>query len=264
MSISNALRTISNHPLVGRVLWSPLNLVPPGRALPVLMGPLRGRRWVLSSSFRSCWLGLYELDKQRVFKRLVRPGDVVYDVGANVGYYTLVGSVLAGSRGRVIAFEPLPRNLGLLRRHVALNRLRNVTVFAGAVSDRVGTARFDAGAIPEMAHLSDQGGIEVELFQLDALVDGGRVPPPDVMKIDVEGAELDVLRGASRLIDAHRPRMLIATHYVRVHADVIAFLEGRGYAVEVLQAPTPMKNSDMAIGEVLATPRGETRSEAPR
>jgi FkbM family methyltransferase len=251
MSISSALRNISNNRVVGPIIWWPLRLLPRGTALPIVMGRLRGKWWIVWSSFRSCWLGLYELDKQRIFNTLVKPGDVVFDVGANAGYYTLLGTVLAGPEGKVFAFEPLPRNAAIIRRHVEMNKLSNVTVYEGAVSDRAGTARFDSGVIPEMAHLSESGGIEVRTFKLDSLLAEG-VPPPAVMKIDVEGAEVDVLNGARQMIETHHPTMMVATHSVPLFEQTKAFLESLGYEVRVLDEPSTRSTSGMALGELMA------------
>ncbi|HWZ58637.1 MAG TPA: FkbM family methyltransferase, partial [Gemmatimonadaceae bacterium] len=123
----------------------PLRVVPRERPVPILGGPLRGWRWIPAAASHGCWLGTFERAEQDVFARTVRPGDVVYDLGANVGFYTLLAARLAGPTGRVVAFEPVPRNLGYLRRHIALNQCENVTVVAAAVSDRSGTARFRDG-----------------------------------------------------------------------------------------------------------------------
>jgi FkbM family methyltransferase len=224
-----------------------LRLLPSQAVLPILSGPLRGRKWIVRSSFESCWFGVYEREKQKEFAAAVRPGAVVYDVGANVGFYTLLAATLAGPQGRVYAFEPLPRNVRILTRHAALNRLTNVHVFAGAVSDRPGTARFDQCALPEMGRLSASGGIEVLTFQLDDLLASGRIPPPHVVKIDVEGAEWDVLRGARDVFLRHRPTVLLATHGPEVHARCCALLGELGYDLEPLD-DRPLERSSEIRG----------------
>jgi hypothetical protein len=76
--------------LAGRLLRAPLELLPKGLTVRVLQGPARGMKWVVGSGTHGCWLGSYEYSKQRLLRRLIRPGDVVYDVGANVGFYTLL------------------------------------------------------------------------------------------------------------------------------------------------------------------------------
>lgn len=111
----------------------------------VVRGPICGARWIPRSSVARTWLGFYEKDTARIFADLVREGAVVYDIGANVGFYTLLASQLAGDTGRVFAFEPLPQNLDLLRRHVDLNLAKNVTVVAAAVAEAEGSALFAVG-----------------------------------------------------------------------------------------------------------------------
>ena len=228
-----------------------INMLPRNTVLPILKGPLRGKKWVIGSSFQSCWLGMYEYEKQQEFIRTVKSGDVVYDVGANVGFYTLLAATLAGPSGRVYAFEPLPRNLTLLKRHVQMNQLTNVQVMEGAVSDKSGTARFSTGEIPEMTHLSPEGQIDVQTFQLDELISSGRLPPPRVMKVDVEGAEADVLSGARELLQRHKPILLLATHGSEVHRKCCDMLRELGYTLYPLD-DKPLEESS----EVRAEPAG--------
>jgi hypothetical protein len=134
------LSNINRHTLPGRMLRAPLRLIPSDLVVPVVQGPLRGARWVVGSSTHGCWLGCYEAKSQAVCVRHVSPGLVAFDLGANAGFYTLLFSRLVGSRGRVYAFEPSPRALRYLRRHVSLNALGNVVVremAVGAVSGEV-------------------------------------------------------------------------------------------------------------------------------
>src|SRR5581483_1847479 len=132
-----------------------LRRIPPETVLPVLTGPLRGTRWIVGASRNAYWLGTYERSKCKVFAAAIAEGDVVYDVGAHVGYYTLLASKLVGARGHVYAFEPLPANLEFLERHLKLNQITNVTVVPAAVSDATGlvqqhdeTARYGCESAP--------------------------------------------------------------------------------------------------------------------
>lgn len=135
------LSGIPRRSVLGRVLRAPLRLIPPGTVLPVLQGRLRGARWIVGAGTHGCWLGSYEYGKRRLFERLVRPGQVVWDVGANAGFYTLLASRLVGSTGSVVAIEPLPRNLSYLRRHLELNRPpTDPTPTGGAASSSATTA----------------------------------------------------------------------------------------------------------------------------
>jgi SAM-dependent methyltransferase len=129
-------------------------------ALPILRGRLRGKRWLVASRI-NFFLGTYEPEQTRSFQDLVRPGDIVYDIGAHYGYYTLLASELVGASGKVFAVEPCPRNLAFLRRHIALNGCSNVQVLELAIADQEGKERFEDRTGSGLAHLAADGSIEV-------------------------------------------------------------------------------------------------------
>lgn len=211
-------------------------LTHPEVALPILSGPLRGLKWMVSSSVRSCWLGTYEVDKLRQMASLLRPGGVFYDIGAQAGYHTLLAANHVGRHGLVYAFEPLPRNQNYLRRNLEMNGIRNARLVPAAVSDRDGELCFDPGPGFMAGHLSQEGnGIRVQSISLDHWVETENARPPDLIKIDVEGAELSVLAGAERLIERHRPAILIDTHdflgpkHAGLHEQCLERLRTLGY-----------------------------------
>jgi FkbM family methyltransferase len=221
---------IRRESMVGSLLRAPLRLLPDDTVVPVVQGPLKGKRWISGSGNHGCWLGTYELSKQLAMREHIRPGMVCYDVGANVGFYTLLFSHLAGTGGNVLAFEPFPRNVALLRRHTELNHCDNVTIFDAAVADYDGTAQFEEAPNASMGHLSDQGGITVDCRRLDTLVREG-FAAPDLIKIDVEGAEAGVLAGAVEILQKHKPVIFLATHGPKPHQDCLALLREHGYSV---------------------------------
>ena len=232
--------------VLGRLIRLPLRLVPRDRPLRVLQGPLRGARWVPGAGVHGYWLGRFEPEGIAVFASLVRAGATVFDVGAHVGYYALIASRLVGASGHVMAFEPLPRNLAYLRRHVALNDVANVRIIAAAVADVPGRATFAEGVSDAEGALVTGGALDVDVVTLDAIAyDTPGVAPPSVLKIDVEGAEQRVLAGAERLLDEVKPDILLSTHgrenYVACQVALVRY----GYEVR------PM--SDAAKGtELLA------------
>ena len=219
---------------LGRVLRLPLRMIPKKMVLPILQGRLGGKKWIVGAGEHGYWLGSYEMGKRKAFERIINPGAVVYDIGANVGYFSLLSAVLVGSGGFVYAFEPLPRNVEFLRKHIKLNKLNNIQVVDAAVSDHTGEAWFNLGASSAMGHLSESGEVQVRLVSLDRLLSERLLKPPDFMKIDVEGAEYDVLCGAQEMIRAHRPVLFLDTHDRKAHDLTISFLSEQGYQFEIL------------------------------
>ncbi|HEV7747324.1 MAG TPA: FkbM family methyltransferase [Pyrinomonadaceae bacterium] len=222
----------SNQGLLGKILRQPLKLIPSQAAMPILQGPLRGKRWIAGSHTHGCWLGSYEGEKQRVLQERVRPGDTVYDIGANAGFYSLLSSELVGPQGHVFAFEPLPRNITFLNEHLRLNHVINVKVIAAAVSDKDGETFFDEGPGSAMGHMDAAGGLKVRTVSIDQLIAGGEILPPSVMKIDVEGAEFMVLSGGKNTLMSHHPVIFLATHGAAVHAQCCELLASLGFRVE--------------------------------
>ena len=215
--------------MLARLIRLPLRLIPKRAVLRVLSGPLRGRRWIAGAATHGCWLGTYERDVQRIFARHIGPDDVVYDVGANAGFFTLLAATLAKE---VYAFEPLPRNLEFLREHVRMNATSNVHVLPLAVSDRAGTAHFAAAENPAMGGLSDRGGIEVQTTMLDAM--RATLPAPSFIKMDIEGGEHAALTGAMALLRTDRPKILLSAHGYEQHRLCSELLRALGYALETL------------------------------
>lgn len=232
--------------LLGAALRYPLRWIPDNLAIPILQGPLRGKKWMVGSSTHGCWLGSYEYEKQRRFAKEVSPGAVVYDVGAHVGFYTLLASELVGPGGRVIAFEPLPRNLYYLQKHLSLNNCRNVTVFEAAVLDTKRLVRFAEGPNSSMGFVSEQGCIEVRAVTLDESFVKGEVPRPDVIKIDIEGGEYGALNGAKRLLAEFHPVVFLSTHSSEVHKQCCDLLETLGYRLSSLTGDD-IQNTDELI-----------------
>lgn len=220
--------------LAGILLRLPLRLVPRHMTLRIIQGELHGKKWIAGSSDHGCWLGSYEFDKQRFMAKTVKPGTVFFDIGANVGFYTLLASTLVGDEGKVFAFEPFPKCINLLKKHLKMNAVQNVTLFETAVSDRIGKASFQEGPSDSMGHLSETGTVAVEMVSLDDLFFKGVLPLPQYMKIDVEGAEFSVLQGAKHLLTAGSPTLFLATHGSEVHSQCLSFLRSLNYVCQPL------------------------------
>ena len=194
----------------------------------VKRGPLRGKRWLLNTR-RGFRRGTYEPEQTRVFQQVVKEGQVVYDLGAHVGYYTVLASELVGDSGHVVSFEPLPLNLRDVRRHLQMNHCDNVTVIDACVGDHTGVCHFARRSGTRAGRVEENGEMAVRMVSLDELVDAGSIPPPDCMKIDVEQAEFAVLQGAGGLIARTHPTTLLSVHGDRMRKLCFDFLRDHGY-----------------------------------
>lgn len=201
---------------------------------------------MVGSSSHGCWLGSYEYEKQRALQRELKVGDVVYDVGANVGFYSLLASVLVGESGHVYSFEPFSGNLAALKKHLEINRVRNCTVIEAAVSSFDGQAAFDPSNDRCTGHLAENGSLLVRTLTLDRLIREGDIRPPSLMKIDIEGAEYECLRGACNIIRKFRPVIYLATHGREAHVVCSELLMQWNYQLRSLDARAPEESDELA------------------
>lgn len=209
----NILNGVNAHSAAGKVMRFFLNQIPKSHVAKVRGGLNKGSRWVVGTSIHRCWLGSYEADKQALLMRLVKPGMVVWDVGANAGFYTLALSKLVGAAGRVYSFEPLGSNIRNLNRHVQLNALTNTTVVQCALGGRTGLCGFDTSISHQKGFLSTaRKDYLVPCMMADDFLKAHPEAVPALLKIDVEGAESGMLEGARELLVEHHPILLLALH----------------------------------------------------
>ena len=196
----------------------------PPRLRAIASGVGRGLKLqVLDGTPKSYWMGTHELTTQALLLDQIKSGMTVYDCGANIGYFSVIFARLVGPAGRIFAFEPSPDSLQCL--HVAreINGLNNLTVVPQAVWDRKEMLYFVRSA-PDASSVSDhvegvfgksseqKEHIEVPAISLDELVYKQGNPPPDFIKIDVEGSEGEAVAGACRLLSECRPSLLLEIH----------------------------------------------------
>jgi FkbM family methyltransferase len=223
--------------------------LPDGRML-VLWS--RGDDWVTNQVFWHGWTG-HEPETAPLFRALAAEARVTIDVGAHVGFYALVAGH-ANPAGRVFAFEPLPLAAERLRRHIALNGLANVECLPVAASDAEGDVAFhvptghplpcsagtSAAFHAPWAHAMET--MRVPCVTLDGFVRERGLAAVDLIKIDVEGGEPAVLRGATEVLERHRPdvvcEVLSAT---RAAEELVAILRPLGYAFYLLTADGPVR-----------------------
>lgn len=230
---AKAVHTAGKVPWISTWLRKKAGAFEDGSIVRIRTGLAAGMLWKRDHRYvNGYWLGHYELPLQRVLASHLREGSVFYDVGANAGFFSLLAAKLVGAQGHVYAFEPMPDNVKTISEQFRLNELGQCTLSTDAVAAQIGTARFSSDpAANSVGHLgSPQGAQEmsydVRTTTLDvfAAING----LPDLVKIDVEGFESEVLKGAATLIQNGVP-FLIELHGAEPSAAVSELLSAAGY-----------------------------------
>lgn len=207
-------------------------IVPPNLVLPIIQGPLRGIKWFVASGNLEYFLGSFEEEKVALFVNSIQKEWIVYDIGANVGFYTLLTSKYVGKKGKVIAFEPNPIALRYLKKNVAINNFSNIKIIGTAVTNESGKHRFDDSLDISCGRLDTKGNIEVVTLTIDEFAT--KTEAPNCMKIDVEGGEYKVLQGAKKSLTNYRPLLFIATHGIEQYNKCVDFLKKLKYEIRII------------------------------
>jgi FkbM family methyltransferase len=268
-AVSDVLRSHRRLRTVAHAVARPIRR----SAVPVLRGNGRGLRLRVGSSTIGHLLFRMEPTVEDAFLGLLRPGDVVYDIGANIGWYSLLAARKVGPGGKVIAFEPSVLNAAYLEQNAASNGLTNVTVICAAVTDRDGWATFldrgstegrldkddcEAQAQRRAARAVDyKRSFTVPVLTLDSWIAETGEQPPNVLKIDVQGAEVGVLRGMTQTLRAAGPAVVLELHGTR--SEVADELDSVEYEHAAIQSAGPTREAPW-WAHVIARPRGARAS----
>ncbi|MBA2616394.1 MAG: FkbM family methyltransferase [Actinobacteria bacterium] len=193
--------------------------------------------------------GAWEPGETALFVERLRPGMTFLDVGAHIGYFSVLAGRLVGPSGLVLAFEPHPRNFELLLANVWRNGLGNVVCFPWAVSDVCGfaplyVAPLNTGDHQLVAPESGRETVQVRTVSLDAIP--AIRPPVDVVKVDVQGAEEAALRGMERLLEASRDPLVVVEYwptglrrYGRGGNGLVDYVRSLGFRLRVQDPEQP-------------------------
>lgn len=171
------------------------------------------RDWAVAPSL--IFAHVWNPTETKIFRQHIKEGMTVIDVGAYIGYYSLLASRLVGDKGRVYAFEPSPECLGLLHKNIQLNNCKNIQVFEKAVTDKSGHTTFylsprNLSTSSTLKTFQDQRQIKVLTTTLDETIGDDKI---DFIKIDIEGGETKALKGMSRIIEnSPNLRMMIEVY----------------------------------------------------
>jgi FkbM family methyltransferase len=221
------------------VSWAGEKLVPRDSLawVQVQNGPAKGLWLHLNPrTGKTYFEGSGEPEVQQVLEQHLRAGMTFYDIGANIGLFSLLAARLVGKEGRVVSFEADPEIAARLREHVERNAFGSITVEHKAVWSEPRTvffARTDPATSPDrgLGHVvsaSARDTIQVSAVSLDDYTLSQ--PSPDFLKCDVEGAEVEVFRGAERLLKEKRPGIICEMHSEENHQILLEEFSRLGYA----------------------------------
>jgi FkbM family methyltransferase len=184
--------------------------------------------------------GKYEVHLQKALLAHLQPGSVVYDVGAHIGVVSIFASELVGSTGAVFAFEADPENAKRIEDHVRRNSLGQIQVFSCAVWSSPGQLSFERASAQSSRNQGSvvatsgqaKDVIVVQSISLDNFAHEHL--PPTLIKIDVEGAEAEVLRGCEQIFSRSHPVLICEVHHRDAEEQVCPWLSQRGYSLEWL------------------------------
>jgi FkbM family methyltransferase len=242
-------------------LGTPPDIDVAGRPVTIQSGLGRGLRWQHRPGYSHYfWTGTYDHAMQPAMKRYVRPGQVAYDIGGNAGFHALLFARLVGESGRVFCFEPLPENIEMIALQLGLNDMPWCEVVAAAVADQEGSAELYSGSTNGVASLvlGNRSGrpvaAQVKTLTLDEFCREN--PPPDIIKMDIEGAEGLAIAGAQNMLaSGARPVFFFEFHGPECVRAVVDGLLGHGYRFESF-AGTPLTTAELRPrGYAVAVPR---------
>jgi len=221
--VRNMYRFVRRMPGAGRISRSlARRAVPAGTRYWVeVPDGIDGTYWLsLDPRYELSYAGArYEPETQTVLRTTLKRGDVFYDVGAHIGFFSLLAARLVGTGGKVVSLEPDPDNFRQLGEHIARNGVPQVRAVNAAAWSRAGSVAFhraaprssgNRGAVTAAGSAADAPEIEVTAVTLDDLADAHGQPA--MIKIDVEGGEIEVLKGAAGLLATRRPAVLCEIH----------------------------------------------------
>ena len=183
------------------------------------------RAWLATSPLVPAWLADFSPVRGYELHRKLRPGDIVVDAGAYPGDYALFAARRVGPEGRVICFEPGERNRAVLERNIRLEGLRNLTVVPKGLWNEDTTLRFSQDGLASTALESGAGDSTIPVTTLDAALAALGIPRIQVLKMDIEGAEIQAIRGARETLARSDAHVCIASYHIVDGQNTSAFLE---------------------------------------
>ncbi|MEE4195142.1 MAG: FkbM family methyltransferase [Anaerolineae bacterium] len=213
----------------------------------VAAGDLKGTKLYLNMHLeKDYWLGTYEPELQKAVRTMLKPGMVVYDIGANIGYISLLFAKAIGPEGRIFSFEALPANIERLKQNAILSQSATpIQVIHGAVTDKAEPVEFLVHSSTSMGKVAGAAGRDVDYLDkisvpgiaLDAYVKEHQLPAPDMIKLDIEGGEVLAVKAMKETLTASHPLLFIELHGPESARAVAELLDETGYTAYHMDKP---------------------------
>ena len=218
MALRQFISTLGRFPVLGSLLRKFAARYPEGSVVTIRSGLCKGLRWKRHHRYvNGYWVGIAESRVQDQLGSMLNPGDVFYDIGANAGFFTLAAAKIVGPEGRVVSFDPLPENAQSITEQLELNDFSSrASVREEAVGEACGKSTFvfekEGDSTARLGETSDRhsNSLEVQVTTLDSLLE--HEPPPQLIKMDVEGGEVGAFKGALKLLKEHKPTIILEVH----------------------------------------------------
>jgi FkbM family methyltransferase len=242
---------LRKNSLFGKIIRLPLHLIPDNMVIPILTGPLRGVKWIAGSHNKSVLLGTYEKNQTSIFVKKCLNKKVLWDLGAHVGYYTLLFKNI-NRDSMVYSLEPVERNSKYLKQHLKLNKIDTVIHLKKAVSDKEGILRFAEGNHVG-GKLSETGDMTVPVVKLSRLLIEKEIAFPDLIKMDIEGAEYKVLNDLKSCLASSdkKPIIFLSTHGKVVHDQCLNLMDSLGYGIIPLDAKNTQNTKEYLLEPII-------------
>ncbi|UKN01235.1 FkbM family methyltransferase [Paracrocinitomix mangrovi] len=221
--------------------------------LKIRRGPMKGVKWSTMVPDSRYLLGIYESDLTEKIISAVTDGKRLVDIGANAGYFSLVASKYGHKELSHIAAEPFPANVQLIQEHLKINNISNVVIEASAIADKNGEVEFSntdnlaANTYKSESSIHKENLIKLNAIDLNTLSEKYDLKDNCFMKIDVEGAEFDVLQGGKAYLEKFHPEIVLATHDCHVKGvkeKCLNFLMDLGYSCQPIIDEKPIPGQE--------------------
>ncbi len=257
MDAGHLIQTAGKIPVISHALRWYAGRYPEDSVVKIKHGCAAGSAWRRHHRYvNGYWIGHYELPLQQALTNELDAGQTFFDIGANAGFFTLVAARRVGSSGRCVAFDPSPDNAASIREQLEANALDHCRVVEEAISEVSGTALFSfATPGSPTGHLGTpnyrEQRIEVKVTTLDLAC--ARFGKPDLIKMDIEGGEINAFKSAGRTLSVIRPRWLIELHGAECEREVKRALQTADYEFFDLRGGA-LNGRDLLPGHFIARP----------